>query len=312
LQQLLLPTPESGETTSPTENEQNQYHPHFYQQLPNFIMALLNNQPQAALHYAPLLYHLVSCSTCQAAYLDLYTAMQSALQPDQQNLTLTQKLSPSESASPRIVAYLSRFLVHQAEAVLRQAHREHTDNTQLARSLLQQAIHISSHITQNHLRSQALQDLIRVATLYESSSESTAQKPALHSYTPLIARGTTARRADTSRSAETPTGQHIIHLQSAMLEGAITQQGDTLELHLHNLDLALRGHHLTISIPLGSLIEPVRWLGGNPKTIRSITPVDQHGTLNTLLGQTDLQLSNPEERNILEATFMLLEIRPAD
>src|SRR5437763_4513857 len=33
------------------------YHPRFYQQLPDFIMALLRNDPRATIRYAPLLYH---------------------------------------------------------------------------------------------------------------------------------------------------------------------------------------------------------------------------------------------------------------
>jgi len=112
-------------------------------------------------------------------------------------------------------------------------------------------------------------------------------------------------------AAETPAGQPIIHLQANMLEGTITQHGDTLQLHLHDLDKTLHGQFLTISVPLGSLIEPIRWHGGNPHTIRSVVPVDQHGMLDTPLGQTELQLSNPEERNLLEAIFMLLEVRTA-
>jgi len=317
LQNLLTTTQISDTATSTTEDEQ--YHPHFYQQLPDFVFALLNHQPQATLHYAPLLYHIVSCPTCRAAYLDLYAAMQPALQPNQADLTLSQRTGKpgsfeSEPIPPRIVVHLSQSLIRQAEAVLRQARREHTDNTALARSLLQQAMHISARVTQNHLRSQALQDLVRVATLFESS-DTTQQRPALHSYSPLLASGisSTVRRADTTPpTPETPSGQHIIHLQAKMLEGTITQHNNTLELHLHNLGQTLRGKHLIISIPLGSLIEPISWHGGDPRAIRSIAPVDQHGTLNTPLGQTELQLSNPEERNLIEATFKLLEVRAAD
>ena len=61
-------------------------------------------------------------------------------------------------------------------------------------------------------------------------------------------------------------------------------------------------------VPLGSLIEPIRWAGGNPRTIQSVDPVDEHGMLNTPLGRTELRLSNQEERNLLEAIFLLLEI----
>jgi hypothetical protein len=318
LQNLLATT--SISETAPSLTEDEQYHPHFYQQLPDFVFALLNNQPQATLHYAPLLYHLVGCPTCRAAYLDLYAAMKATLQPNQAELALNQSTGlldsfEPEPIPPRMVVYLSQSLIHQAEAALRQGRREHTDNTELARSLLQQVMRISAHVTQNHLRSQALQDLVRVATLFESSSDTIQRRPPLHSYSPMIAGGmsATVRRADvTSFSQETSTGQHVIHLQAKMLEGAITQHDNTLELHLHNLDQALRGKHLIISIPLGSLIEPIRWHGGDPSAIRSTTPVDQQGNLNTPLGQTELQLNNPEERNLLEATFMLVEVRAAD
>ncbi len=317
LQQLLSATSVSDAASSQLANEQHEYHLHFYQQLPDFVLALLDKQPQAILHYAPLLYHLVECPTCHAAYMDLYAAMRAALQPDQGDLTLSQKTATLEPTPPRMVVHLCQSLIRQAESVLRQARREHTDNSALARSLLQQAIRISARVTQNHLRSQALQDLVRVATLFEDVSGYQQQEPAVHIYSSLPAggmhQGTTVRRAETTLHAErTPAGQPIIHLQAKMLGGTITQHGDRLELHLHDLDKALRGQYLIISVPLGSLIEPIGWLGGNPHTIRSVAPVDQHGMLNTPLGQTELQLSNPEERNLLEATFMLLEVRTSD
>src|SRR5579884_3100422 len=103
----------------------------------------------------------------------------------------------------------------------------------------------------------------------------------------------------------------IIHLQARALEGTISQQGETLELHLQDLGPELRGRYVTISVPLGALIEPVRWIGGNPRAIRSAVPVDANGQLTTPLGETALRLSDPEERNLLEAMFMLLEVRPA-
>src|SRR5437660_8743130 len=58
------------------------YHPHFFQQLPDFIMALLHNDPNAILHYAPLLYHLAGCKTCHQAYKELYVALHAALEPE--------------------------------------------------------------------------------------------------------------------------------------------------------------------------------------------------------------------------------------
>jgi hypothetical protein len=63
---------------------------------------------------------------------------------------------------------------------------------------------------------------------------------------------------------------------------------------------------------LGSLLEPVRWRGGNPRAIRSTGPVLPDGTLVTPLGLTDLLLQNTEERNLLEAMFLLIEVRALD
>src|SRR5712691_10738048 len=59
------------------------YHVHFYQQLPDFVMALLKNDTQATIRYAPLLYHLIGCSACHTAYLEIYDAMRVTLQPDE-------------------------------------------------------------------------------------------------------------------------------------------------------------------------------------------------------------------------------------
>jgi hypothetical protein len=214
-----------------------------------------------------------------------------------------------------MVVRLCQSLISEAEAVLRQAHREHTNGDVLARSLLQQAIHISAHLNQGQMRQRALRDLVRVATLFEDFSVSQEQPPVVHSYSPLQTTGNGAYHASIVRGADTalhPAEQAIIPIHSAQLQGVITQHEDTLELRLHDLDVKLRGHYVIISVPLGSLLEPVRWLGGNPRAIRSLVPVDEHGTLRTPLGQTELRLINPEERNLLEAMFLKLDVRLAD
>jgi hypothetical protein len=69
---------------------------------------------------------------------------------------------------------------------------------------------------------------------------------------------------------------------------------------------------VNISILLGSLLEPVRWRGGNPRAIRSQVPVDEHGSLSTLLGETDLRLSKAEDRYLLETMFKKLDVRSSD
>ena len=71
------------------------------------------------------------------------------------------------------------------------------------------------------------------------------------------------------------------------MRGSITQNQDVLELHLEDLGQELRGQFLLISVPFGSLLEPVRWTGGNPRAIRSQVPVAEDGSLSTPLGSTN-------------------------
>jgi hypothetical protein len=315
LQQVMAAKSASATGSGLADNENGEYHPHFYQQLPDFVMALLKQEPQVTLHYAPLLYHMVGCATCHDAYLDLYEAMRAALQSDSDDLYINQRTTNLEATPARMVAQLCQSFIHQAEALYYQSRREHTDESALARSLLQQALHISVRIKQSNMRSRALLDLVRVANLFDDSSESIKQSPPTYSYSLIPrggSRGRALRRAETiMRPTANPARQDVIYLQSNLLQGSITQNGDTLELHLQDLDKTLRGQHLTISVPLGSLIEPIRWIGGNPRTIRSVAPVDEHGILSTPLGQTELRLSSAEERNLLEAIFLLLEVRTA-
>jgi hypothetical protein len=99
---------------------------------------------------------------------------------------------------------------------------------------------------------------------------------------------------------------------SGNLDGSIHQNGRRLELHLRNLDPTMRGRTVLISVPLGGLIEPIRWLGGNPLAIRSITPVDETGKLVTPLGETDLSLHDAEEYSLLNVMFTGLTVRVAN
>jgi hypothetical protein len=292
------------------------YHLHFYQQLPDFIMALLNNDPQATIHYAPLLYHLAGCAECHSGYLDLYDAMRAAIYPHGTRPTLGQGTRTLDATPQRMLSHLCRTLISQAEAILQQARREHTDADTSARSLLQLALRISARISQFGLRQQALHDLVRVAALAQGFAPMQRDDPDLYTFTPHLAgvggprgRKTVRRAADTFRPAEEAS---VIHLRSHALEGTITQHEEVLELHLRGLDESLRGHFVRISVPLGSLLEPIRWLGGNPRAIRSEVAVDADGSLTTTLGYTDLRLADPEEHNLLEALFMLLEVRKDD
>src|SRR5207247_8662768 len=127
----------------------------------------------------------------------------------------------------------------------------------------------STQIPQSTIPTRALQDLVRVATLFDGPHSPGEQPPATHSYSPLLGARGTPRRGKTLRRAETSTrsaGKSIelpaIYLQSHLVEGTITQREDTLQLHLEDLDEQLRGKHLIISVPLHSLIEPVHSAGG--------------------------------------------------
>lgn len=323
LQQVLqTPGSQSTETTTLIEDSDSQlelqfsgdYHISFYQQLPDFIMALLNNDSDAAVHYAPLLFHLAGCRECHYAYVDLYDAMRAAIQPLGSRPLLGQGTRTLGATPHRMLSHLCQSLISQGEAILRQARHDHTTNDEAARSLLQLALRISAHITQSSLRRQALKDLVQVATLFGGSTLPQVPTPDGRAYTPIMAsaggvrRGKTTSRTD-SNLRTNAADNNIIHLQSHGLEGSVVQQGDTLILHLQDLDVSLRGKQISISVFLGSLLEPVRWQGGNPHAIQSEGPVDENGTLITPIGKTELRLSQIEERNLLEAMFMLLEVR---
>jgi hypothetical protein len=292
------------------------YHVRFYQQLPDFVMALLSQEPDATIRYAPLLYHLAGCHDCHQAYLELYDALDAAVHPQGERPLLGQGTQTLQATPPRMLGHLCKTLISQAESLLLQARHDHVNNDEAARSLLQLAVRMSASIAQSAVRRQGLQDLVRVATLFDGPTSPRQDDPDVHAYTPVVAsaggvRGKRSVRGgvlDRSNSLEQPE----IVIQSHNLEGRIVQRAKMLELHLRDLAPALRGRFVTISVILGSLLEPVRWYGGNPRAIRSIAPVDDAGTLVTPLGETDMLLSNPEERNLLETLFLLLEVRAID
>ena len=322
LQELLAAPPGQSKTEAVSVNDHEGrpgaiYHPQYYIQLPDFVMALLKNDSQATLRYAPLIYHLIGCSTCHTAYLEIYDAMRAATQPDIPSIEVdVDEERYSMATTPaRMVEYLSELLIDQAESVLLQARRDHTNNDAWARSLLQQAIRISSHIAQGSMRQHALRKLVEVATMCDDASNAADQRPVSHSYASLVGAGNGSRHARVLRGTGTlqkPEGQQAIYLQSGNLTGVITQHENTLELHLVDLAKELRGHHVNISVLLGSLLEPVRWYGGNPRAIRSQVPVDEHGSLATPLGETDLRLSRAEDRYLLETMFKKLDVSTAD
>ncbi|GAC1404056.1 MAG: hypothetical protein NVSMB49_22220 [Ktedonobacteraceae bacterium] len=295
--------------------QNSSYHKRFYQQFPDFAMALLTNDEHAATHYASLLYHLAGCNICHQSYLEIYDAMRAALFPHEPRPILGQGTRTLEATPQRMLAHLCQAWITQAEAILLQARHDVADGDVAARTLLQAAIQMSSRIKQDNVRQQARHDLVRVATLFDvSEGPKTEDALASHAYTPVLVgyRGVTRRGDIVDIHAQPKEGvqdQLAIVLQSRSLEGIVVQHGQTLELHLQDLDESLRGQFITTSIVLGSLIEPIRWLGGNPRAIRSAVPVDNAGSVVMPLGETELRLSVPEERNLLEATFLLLEVR---
>ena len=318
LQTILTipPAPLRPDSVSPLTDagrSAGSYHLPYFQQLPDFALALLKNDDSAAVYYAPLVYHLIGCAACHNAYLEIYDAMSAALAVDSTQQQAADNGHHSLALTPaRMLVYLCQLLIEQAQMVLRVARHEHVNNDAWARALLQQSLTMSAHIMQSALRQRALQNLVDVAILAtgESGDE---QNPATHTYSSLVGAGTSPRAGKTRRRAEMldrPAGEPAIELQSGTLQGSVTQRGDILELHLHNLDTPLRDRYLQVAVPLGSLIEPVRWLGGNPHAIRSQSPVSAQGYLTMQLGKTELRLTTAEDRNLLEAMFKKLDIRP--
>ena len=317
LQQILATTPQLPQAELATIKENvgqfgDEYHLAYYRQLPDFVHALLNNATQAdIIRFGPLVFHLIGCSSCHAAYLEIYDAMSATIGIEEEHTSTSPLPQSIATTSTRVLVFICQLLINQAAEVLREARHENSDNDAWASSLLQQAIYLSRHLMQSTQRQRALQDLVEVATFFEDTTT-----PAAHSYLPVLSTGSGSRQGKIRRRAETlgrPEGQTAIYLQSGLSkhEGSITQNQHVLELHLEDLGQELRGRFLIITIPFGSLLEPVRWIGGNPSAIRSQVPVGEDGSLSTPLGSTDLQLSNPEDHNLLEAMFTKLDIRPA-
>jgi hypothetical protein len=313
LQQILATKAELATITDNRDQFGDSYHIEFYHQLPDFVQALLNNVTQQdIIHFGPLMFHLIGCPTCHAAYLEIYDSMRATIDIDQVHTSTSQLSQSLATTSTHVLVNTCQLLINQAAEVLRRDRYVHNNNDAWARSLLQQAIYLSSNVMQSIQRQRALQNLVEVATFFDDTTT-----PAADSYLPVLSTGSGTRQSKIRRRADTlgrPKGQVAIYLQTASSkqEGMITQNKDVLELHLEDLGQELRGRFLIITIPIGSLLEPVRWIGGNPRAIRSKVPVSEDGSLTTPLGSTDLQLSNPEDHNLLEAMFIKLDIRPID
>ncbi len=254
---LALPSvqvrPDSTSPLDDVASAASAYHLPYFQQLPDFALALLKNDDQAALYYAPLVYHLIGCAVCHKAYLEIYDAMRAALAVDGEQKVADNGHHTLALTPARMLVYLCQLLIQQAQAVLRVARHEHENNDAWARALLQQCLTMSSHITQSALRQRALQNLVEVALLADGESQD-EQHPATRTYSSLVGAGNSARAGKTRRRAEMlerSAGEPTIELQSGTLQGSVTQREDILELHLHNLDQPMRGHYIQIAVPLG-------------------------------------------------------------
>ena len=237
LLQVLAPvSPEQGSNDNGLSDEEqhlsllwtNDYHLPFYRQLPDFIMALLNDDPQATVYYAPLLYHLVCCSACYTSYLDLYDSLRAAIYPRGARPLLGQGTRTLAATPHRMLSHLCQTLISQAKAVLRQARHDHNDQAETARSLLCMALRVSAHIAQSSLRREALKELVYVATLFDGPDTPVQEDSHTNAYSPVLTgmgnRSRVVRRADTlahSNSAE----YNSIELQSHALTGRIVQNG---------------------------------------------------------------------------------------
>ncbi len=320
LQLILADTshdPETVLTTALDVDDQfiDAGHMTFYHQIPDFAQALYTNPTREdVLRFGPLVFHLIACPTCRAAYLEIYDAMGATIGINDEQMATSQLSQPAINTLARAQVYTCQLLIQQAAALLHVARQEQKNQEARARSLLQQALYLSSKISQSAQRQRALQGLVDVATLFDKHDR---PEPATHSFIPVLSGGNASGQKTTRRLTETaehPEGQSVIHLQTKLLklEGTIRQHNDVLEMHLEDLDQELRGRYLFISVPCGPLLEPVRWIGGNPRAIKSAVPVSKDGSIITPLGSTDLRLSNQEEYNLLEAMFIILHVRPAD
>jgi hypothetical protein len=313
LQQLLASKPEYAAVTDGTSHYGDVYHIEFYRQLPDFVQTLLNNPTQEdIIRFGPLVFHLIGCPTCHTAYIEMYDAMRVTIEIDEAHISTGPLPQTYATTSTRVLVNTCQLLINQAAEVLREARHKHNDHDVWARSLLQQAIYLSSHIMESTQRQRARRNLVEVATFFIDTTS-----PAADSYLPALSAASGPRQNKITRRADTLERQHgqaVIYLQTgaSKKEGTVTQNQDVLELHLEDLNQELRGRFLFITIPFGSLLEPVRWIGGNPRAIRSKVPVAEDGSITTPLGTTNLQLDDPEDHNLLEAMFIKLDIRLAE
>ena len=200
LQQLLTTTPELATATENEEQFGESYHFEYYRQLPDFVQALLKGPTQEdILRFGPLVFHLISCPTCHAAYIEMYDAMRAINEIDEAGTSTHQMTASYATTSTRVLVNTCQLLINQAAEVLREARRKHIDRDAWARSLLQQAISLSSQIMESTQRQRARHNLVEVATFFVDTST-----PAADSYLPVLSTGSGSRQAKVRRRADAP------------------------------------------------------------------------------------------------------------
>src|SRR5207244_1167352 len=108
----------------------------FYRQLPDFVQALLNNATQEdIIRFGPLVFHVIGCPACHAAYLEIYDSMRATIGIDEAHVPTGQLPQSMSTISKSVLVYMCQLLINQAAEVLREARRKHSDNDAWARSL---------------------------------------------------------------------------------------------------------------------------------------------------------------------------------
>src|SRR5215472_15362703 len=131
LQQILATSPQDAkaELASATGSRVlsgDEYHFEFYSQLPDFALALLNNITQEDLiRFGPLVFHIIACPACHAAYLEIYDSMRAAIGIDEAQAPASQSQPPIATIYKPVLVFMCQLLITQAAEVLREARRKH-------------------------------------------------------------------------------------------------------------------------------------------------------------------------------------------
>src|SRR5437763_13281809 len=118
LQQVLATTPQLPQAELATTKENkvqfgDEYHVAYYRQLPDFVQALLNNATQEdIIRFGPLVFHLIGCPSCHAAYLEIYDAMRATIGIEEGQLSTSQLPQSIATISKPILVYMCQLLIN--------------------------------------------------------------------------------------------------------------------------------------------------------------------------------------------------------